>query len=534
MRPKSRQLPPIIKVTILVMMGIFGADRFLVVGDAYLLLTLGFACTLSVFLLGKYPLFRDFLIYTCLFIAGSELYLVHRLFVSPLHYSSGRSSFTAVIITPVVPTEKGCRAECVVTSTHPDVYDKPFKALLSIDSVQMRGQAETSVLVGDVVEGEGYVRPFRTFKYSNHFDYVRWAEVNGLRCRIYTRSDKACLVDGAKTSRAISTMGMVRRIRLLAMRVRQHLIQRYHLTALSPSTAAVLSALTLGDKSMLDRDVKSLYAHAGVSHVLSLSGLHLGIIYAVLSLLVHTFVPAARIRGYRRRLSTIFILSSIWFFVVMVGMHPGVLRAACMITLYSIAGEMGTDYGGMQHLFFAALLMLCVNPLSLWDIGFQLSFVSVFFILWLCSSFMRALPSRLRHHPVASAPMGLICMTLAAQIGTLPLTLYYFGMFSTCFLLANILILPLITLMLYLSLSLMIIPLDSYLSVGVSILLNNLCEALTILMQKLVSLPGSFITDIHCRVIDVILLYVLIVAVYHLFKRVYVVLLFYYRYLGVR
>ena len=158
---------------------------------------------------------------------------------------------------------------------------------------------------------------------------------------------------------------------------RDRLLQRLSDGGIEGDAYAVVAAMALGDKSALTKELKDMYSLTGASHVLALSGLHLGIIYMLLSLLV---------RGRRwLMLSQLFLIISIWGFVFLVGMSMSVVRAAIMLSVYALLSLGHRDKMSVNTLAFTAIVMLMMNPMSLFDVGFQLSFMAVFSILVWCT-----------------------------------------------------------------------------------------------------------------------------------------------------
>ena len=171
-------------------------------------------------------------------------------------------------------------------------------------------------------------------------------------------------------------LSRVERTRLRCLQWRQQLLAHYEAQGLEGEQYAVVAAMTLGDKSALTKDVREVYAVTGAAHVLALSGLHLGIIYALLSLLVV---------GRRwQMLSQLVCILGIWAFAFLVGLSASVVRSAIMLTVYALLSLGHRDKMSLNTLAFTAILMLVVSPRSLFDIGFQLSFMAVASILlWL-------------------------------------------------------------------------------------------------------------------------------------------------------
>ena len=249
--------------------------------------------------------------------------------------------------------------------------------------------------------------------------------------------------------------------------------------------------MTLGDKSALTQDLKEVYSITGASHVLALSGLHLGIIYSLLSLMIV---------GRRwRMVSQMLIILAIWAFVFLVGMSVSVVRSSVMLTTYALLTLGRREKMSLNTLAFAAMILLMLNPLSLFDVGFQMSFVAVASILLWVPLFERRLWS-------------LVAVSCAAQIGVAPLTAYYFGRFSTYFLLTNFIVIPAATVILWLSIVVIVFPSLAYLLIYVVSWLNASLTAIA-------TIPGASIS-LHPTMLQTAMAYVIVFAVYLLMGKV--------------
>ena len=259
--------------------------------------------------------------------------------------------------------------------------------------------------------------------------------------------------------------------------------------------------MVLGDKSTLTQDLKETYAITGASHVLALSGLHLGIIYSLLMLLFggRKFVT--------HHLSLITLLG-IWAFVFLVGMPVSVVRAAVMLSAYALLSLGHREKKSVNTLAFTAIILLILNPLSLFDVGFQMSFMAVLSILMWVPLLMGVFPpAYLMEHRVIKWLWSILTVSCAAQIGVAPLIAYYFGRFSPWFLLTNFVAVPVTTLILWLApfalfLPLLIPPLLSVVSI-----LNSI-------LTYLATLPYASIADLHPNILQVTMVYVILTALY--------------------
>ena len=286
---------------------------------------------------------------------------------------------------------------------------------------------------------------------------------------------------------------------------RAKLLDRLSESGVDGSVYAVVAAMALGDKSQLTRELKDTYAVSGASHILALSGLHLGILYTLLSLLLS-----------RRRwqvLSQVVIIVCIWLFVFLVGMSASVVRSAVMFTVYALLSLGHRDKMSVNTLAFAAIVMLLLNPKSLFDAGFQMSFMAVLAILLFYPLFESVWSQPfLFDHRIFKWLWTMLAVSCAAQIGVAPLIAYYFGRFSNYFLLTNLVVVPAATLILYLSLLVLLIPSLAY-------LLIYIVEALNHLLSWIATLPGASIEGLHPTLLQVWMTYVIIGAVYLLLIR---------------
>lgn len=227
------------------------------------------------------------------------------------------------------------------------------------------------------------------------------------------------------------------------LRMQTRLSEKYaHDPLLGEKEQGVIRALTLGDKSALGEELRMDYNAAGVSHVLALSGLHVGIIFMLLSFCLRPFFSS--LNG--RRFSELLALLALWVFAFLSGFSPSIQRAVLMCTIYVFATLVSSDRSSISALFLAAMVMLCCNPFSLFDVGFELSFASMASILCFSPNSDKDTNYHSVRFPLlkkcSEYLLGIVMVSIIAQGGTLPLTLHYFGRFPTCFLLSNLVIIP--------------------------------------------------------------------------------------------
>lgn len=218
---------------------------------------------------------------------------------------------------------------------------------------------------------------------------------------------------------------------LLASEVQYSLVNTFDRLRLSDEEKSILATLTLGYKKAMSRDTKRRFSLAGVSHILAVSGFHVAVICGFLSFFC-SFMPKW---GIGRWVRYIILVGSLWGFVFITGLAPSAVRAALMLSLYLTGRVLRRFTDGYNTLAAAAFCMLAYNPYYLFDVGFQLSYLAVFFILFLVPRFKEWIVVR---NPLLAMPWEWITVSIAAQIGTALLCFYYFGQFSTVFLFTNL------------------------------------------------------------------------------------------------
>jgi competence protein ComEC len=216
--------------------------------------------------------------------------------------------------------------------------------------------------------------------------------------------------------------------------------QKIVLSALSSKSKALLLSLLIGDRGYIDKNTKEDYAVLGVSHILSVSGLHVGIVYFVVVWLLSLLF-------YKRSSIAVFlVLLVIWFYCWMVGFSPPVLRSALMFSLFVLASSAGRGASLWHSTCWSAFVILLLHPQYLYDIGFQLTYgamLGIVFVMPVFSSWF------IIKGLLWKSIVDLLLLSMAVQLTLLPFLIYYFEYVSLYFLLANLVIVPAVALVMY-------------------------------------------------------------------------------------
>ena len=288
-------------------------------------------------------------------------------------------------------------------------------------------------------------------------------------------------------------------LRFYSLKCRRILLNRLKTMLPDEKSFAVAATISVGYTNDLDRDTRQTFAATGTAHILAIGGLHFAIIYSILNF------PFSFLGNKRREriIRQLIILPLLWIYAFFTGMPPSVTRAVIMVTVWGIGNAFSFRALTINTLGSAAFFMLLYNPYNLFDVGFQLSFSAVFAILLINPYLTSLYHSR---NPIINYVWELSCTSTSAQLGTAPISLYYFHQFPLLYLVSNIFVIPLTGILL------LLIPL----SLLVSFLFGNypelvfpLQKLLSILLNVLSSLakiPHGVITDIQLTVKDVIIL----------------------------
>ena len=276
-------------------------------------------------------------------------------------------------------------------------------------------------------------------------------------------------------------------LRLRALLWREEIVDSFRSWGLKGEVLAVVSALTVGDKSELTSELKDSYTAAGTSHILALSGTQIVLLAMIVSWMLF---PLRYFRG-GKQMTGVLVVLFLWLFAFLSGLSPSVIRAVVMYSLCVVATVVSEDrFSAVSSVSLAAFLMLVYRPMYLFDVSFQLSYVAVLSLLVIYPSVERLFHCRWK---LANYVWQTIALSFAAQLGTLPFVLCYFGTFPTYFLLANLVVTPLSVVILGLSLVCLVCGSFSWLLKGLewAVLLLN------VTMKWVQGLSGSQITSVY-------------------------------------
>ena len=351
--------------------------------------------------------------------------------------------------------------------------------------------------LGETIYVLGSLIPFSEPANPYAFDYSKYLERERISFRVWTTVNKLKRIDAS----SVTTIG------ILTNKLRDNISLFYNKNGMGGEELAVLKAMFLGDRSELLPENKRSFSHTGVIHLLAVSGLHLGIIYLILILLLKP-LSGDKLKRYR----VIIVLVVLWSYALLTGLSPSVFRSAIMFSLVEI-GTLLRRHSSVYHQLLASILIIVlIEPYSIFKAGFWLSHVAVASIVF----FYPIINKLFNFHFIFFRWVwSLISVSLAAQIGTFVLSIYYFNMFPVYFILGNVLLVPLmapVLILAFISALLSFIPFVNFAEIFVCPI-NDLIAFMIDVTHFTEQLPGAVITNISITNMELVLFGMIFISI---------------------
>ncbi|MDT0558484.1 ComEC/Rec2 family competence protein [Ichthyenterobacterium sp. W332] len=328
------------------------------------------------------------------------------------------------------------------------------------------------------------------------FNYSDYLKKRHIYAQLFTTSEQLVKLKSIRTS-----------VHAYAEGLRNKIIHNLKNSRLSEDELSIIQALLLGQRQDISKDIYDDYAKAGVIHILAVSGLHVGIIMLILQFL---FKPLHRIK-YGRYIALICITIFLWSFAVIAGLSPSVCRAVTMFTIVAFALNIKRFTNIYNTLAISAFVLLLWNPMFVFDVGFQLSYIAVIaivsiqpllFKLWIPKW---VIPRKL---------WEVFTVTTAAQLGVLPLSLFYFHQFPGLFFLSNLVIIPFLGILLGTGLVIILLAYFNVLPDLISEVFGTAIYLLNTFIAWVSERESFLFTEISFGILQVMACYVLLRLLY--------------------
>lgn len=286
----------------------------------------------------------------------------------------------------------------------------------TMDSLENPWQVDAQIAV------IGSTKPIGGARNPHQFDYRSYMARSGIYDQLV-----------ADTSIVVSTEPMS--FTGHAEALRNTLLDRLKEQDFGPDELAILQALLLGQRNDISPETYTAYANAGAIHILAVSGLHIGILLLLLQWLLQPLEMVTH--GKWIKLGLVVLL--LWGYAFLAGLSPSVIRAVTMFSFLAYAQFLNRPTNTFNILALSFFFILLFSPMMLFQLGFQLSYAAVFAIVWIYPKLQRLWSPK---NKILSKAWQLFSVGAAAQLGVLPLSLYYFHQFPGLFFVTNLLLIP--------------------------------------------------------------------------------------------
>jgi competence protein ComEC len=435
-----------------------------------------------------------------LFVTGYNSVILHKEILRSDHFSKMQSKgiFIAAIAEPL--QEK----------------DHSFKTILSIKGFKKGNtivEAEGRILTyfakdsikkppaeGSLIAFSADVQPISPPQNPGAFDYRKYMATNNVYHQVYLNNISWKIIDKSHGFNLFQTANQISR----------KFVSILNKNGLKGREFAVASALLLGQNDMLDNETLQAYSGSGVMHILSVSGLHVGVIFIAINFLL-SFMKKSSGQIF---IKTTIILLTIWAYALLTGLSPSVMRAAAMFTFISIGNASKRNVHIINSLSVSAIVLLLIDPLMINNIGFQLSYIAILGIVFINK------PIAGLWHPsnkIVAHIWGLISVSIAAQIASAPLALMYFHQFPVYFIPANLAAIDISFLAILSGIAVLLTSFVPVVSNFFGIITNYLLFIMNYCVEYIEQLPHSVLHITSVFSMETILIYLIIISILLLF-----------------
>ena len=336
--------------------------------------------------------------------------------------------------------------------------------------VNIQKDSLKNLIIGNVIKVKTVLQQNSSNKNPNQFDYGKYLADKQIYAQIYTNKIEIVINKNLKKD-----------IWYYSGRLHSRIVRNLEKANFNNEEMNVALALILGQQQDISSDIIQDYQYSGATHILSVSGLHVGFIMLFINFILK-LIPNTRKGSLIKLIS---ILLSLGAFAIISGLSPSVLRSVVMFSFLAIGNQLRRS-GSIYHtLLVSMLLILLCEPYFLFDVGFQLSYLALFFIVWLQPLLKQIWTPK---HKIQTTIWNALTVSFAAQIGTLPLCLYYFHQFPGLFFVTNIVIIPILSFIMIVGIIVMILAIF----ISPPVIIIAIFEKSIYLLNKTIHIVASF------------------------------------------
>ncbi|PLX05030.1 MAG: hypothetical protein C0595_01080 [Marinilabiliales bacterium] len=505
---------PFVRLVIFYMLGIIAGNKLSLIEIGFVPAIVVFILLLTIAILfAKY--FSSYkkrwlagvVFYTLSLFAGCfNIYFTNK----PLHQetdSQNSKTYIGEIVSDIVITAKSVRFEIIVESSD---------SLNNLSREKVIAYFETGEKTNDLVYGDKIILEAKPALIKNkgnpaEFDYKSYLIHEGIAKSVYLKNEDWKFLKHDPSNLLID----------YARSLRRELLRRLETHMFFHNTFPVAAAILVGYDTLMDEKTENSYVHAGAMHILCVSGLHVGVIFILMTLLLKFMLKSKTGRFLR----IIILLISIWAYALLTGMSPSVQRASIMFSFFVIGQGLSRPKDSYNTLAASAFVMLAINPNLLFHVGFQLSYAAVLGIISVYPSLYRKLYFK---NKAIDYLWSIICVSIAAQLATFPIGTHYFNYFPNYFWITNLVVIPASFVIIISGFLFFLFSWVPYFSAFLGVCTSFMVMIVNYLVSLVEILPYFGTDNIYMPWTKTIIIYLIIIMLFHIliFKRVRLLLYF--------
>lgn len=431
------------------------------------------------------------------------------------------SFLIATIVKPPLEKEKIITLVAEVNAVKNENHSTATKGNILINV--LRDSTGNDLRYGDVIVFNSRIEEFDAPKNPEEFNFKLYQSFHNIYHRTFLKPDDWKLVASNNGYFLMATI----------YRMREYFLSLITKYVKNKNDFAVASAIMLGYNDYMNGDITRAYASSGALHVLSVSGLHVGIMFFMLNILLKWMDNRGRKMVITK---AVIVITFIWFYACLTGLSPSVLRSAMMFSMIQLGKVMIRNVNTYNIIFGSALLLILFNPFIITDVGFRLSYLAVIGIIYLHPKIYSLVIIGTAEEPqfkkqgkfwmkpvtfirqdlkwfflhLLDLVWQIVAVSIAAQTATFPLSLLYFHQFPNLFLISNLVVIPVSNLILFLGTGLFVMGEIPYLNDFVGWCFSMLLFALNKFIFFINSLSFALSQDISITMLGMVFIYILI------------------------
>jgi len=390
-------------------------------------------------------------------------------------------------------------------------YDKYFTEIIEVDNNKSCGKAllyidknhsKNNLNVDDELTTQTQILAYSNPNNPHQFNYGNYLSKNRIYHSIFINTNDNFILneDSSKTIIGIASM------------FRNRIKESLSILNFGEEELSVIYALILGDRNEISNDIKQNYVNAGAIHMLAISGLHVGIVLLILSKILSLFERIKKTKNLALVIS-IFLL---WCFAFFTGLSASVVRATTMFS-FILLGKIFQKGNIPEHSLISSMFfILLIKPLLIFDVGFQLSYLAVFGIIWINPKISKLFIVK---NYFLKKFWQILTVSISAQLGVLPLSLFYFHQFPSLFFMSNLIILPFLGFLLVFGFLIIILNLINILPEIFIIIYKNCIQLMNTIIGWVAHQETFLFQKISLSLFGMLSLYLVLIATCQVFFK---------------